>query len=224
MLEVLLESRAVRTPRPLYEAIISAAAHGALIVALIIGPSLANTDFAARKQFEQPTPAVFIPPPDRFQPRHEDVQFMAVGGAPTDARQTGSTPAPDQQPSAATNQDKTDISPRHAEQVDDAFSVLDVDSAAVRDPSSAAPAYPPAMMSLAIEGAATIRFVIDTSGRVDLASVKTLMATNPAFEHAVLDALPNMRFHPARIGRQLVRQLASEEFKFQLKHYAASRP
>jgi len=108
--------------------------------------------------------------------------------------------------------------------VDNAYSVIDVDSAAVRDPTSAAPAYPPAMMSLNIEGTAMMKFVVDTSGRVDLGTVQTINTTNPAFAHAVIDALPKMRFHPARMGATAVRQLALEEFKFQLKRIATSRP
>ncbi|HEV8410516.1 MAG TPA: energy transducer TonB [Gemmatimonadaceae bacterium] len=223
MLEVLLESRAVRTPRPLYEAIISAAAHGALVVALVVGPSLASSDLAEKKS-DDVTPPVYIAPPDRFQSREQHVQFVAMGGAQTELRDAGRAPVPDQQASAATNQEQTDVSLRHAEQADDAFSVLEVDSAAVRDPASAAPAYPPVMMSLAIEGAATIRFVVDTSGRADLSTVHTVAATNPAFEHAVLEALPKMRFHPARIGRTAVRQMESEEFKFELKRFAVARP
>jgi TonB family protein len=222
MLEVLLESRAVRTPRPLYEAIISATAHGALVVALVVGPSLAKNEFDAQK--ELPTPPVYIAPPDRLQSREQHVQFVAVGGAQTDRRDAGKEPAPDQQASAANNQEQTDISLKHADQADNSFSVLEVDSAVVRDPASAAPAYPPAMMSLAIEGAATIRFVVDTTGRADLATVHTVAATNPAFEHAVLEALPRMRFHPARIGHTLVRQMESEEFKFELKRYAVANP
>jgi TonB family protein len=222
MLDVLLESRAVRTPRPLYEAIISAAVHGALLVALVVGPSLANRAFDPNDA--ESTPPVYIAPPDRFQPKEQHVQFMAVGGGETARRDETTSPASDQLASAATNQDRTDLSVRRADQADDAYSVLEVDSAAVRDPSSAAPAYPPAMMSLAIEGAATIRFVVDTTGRADLATVHTVTATNPAFEHAVLEALPRMRFHPARIGHTLVRQMESEEFKFQLKRYAVARP
>jgi TonB family protein len=107
---------------------------------------------------------------------------------------------------------------------EDAYSVIEVDSAAVRDPSSAAPSYPPAMMSLNIEGTATIKFVVDTTGRVDLGTVQTVAASNPAFAHAVLDALPKMRFHPARMGALAVRQMAMEEFKFQLKRIASGRP
>ena len=110
-----------------------------------------------------------------------------------------------------------------AKLVDDAYSVLDVDTAAVRDPSSAAPAYPPAMMNLAIEGAATIKFVVDTAGRVDLGTVQTIAASNPAFAHAVLEALPRMRFHPARVGANAVRQTSLED-RIQLQHLAVARP
>jgi TonB family protein len=225
MLDVLLESRAVTTPRPLYEATISAAAHGALIVMLVAGPSLANHDLEPQNKNEAYTRAEYIVPPDRARPqRDEHVRFVAVGARQSDQHEIGTEPASNQFASAANQSNNSIVAPRSADQADDAYSVLNVDSAAVRDPSSAAPAYPPAMMSLAIEGAATISFVVDTSGGVDLRTVKTLTATNPAFEHAVLEALPRMRFHPARIGRTPVRQTESEEFKFELKRLAIGRP
>ena len=225
MLEVLLESRGVRPPRPLFEATISTVAHGALVVCILVGPSLGNSAFDAQKKVDEITPPAYIPPPDKSGPvQEEHLQFIAMGGKGADEKESGDEPKPDRASSAATKQEQTVIALPHANLADDAFSVLDVDSAAVRDPSSAAPAYPPAMMSLAIEGAATLRFVVDSSGRVDLSTVKTLTSTNPAFEHAVLEALPRMKFHPARIGSIPVRQMESEEFTFQLKRLAVGRP
>ncbi len=226
MLDVLLESRGVRTPRPMFEATLSALAHGALIAFIVVGPSLApNSMRPLAKKLDELTPADYIVPPDKSgPPQEEHLQFVAVGGKGLDKDDSGNAPTSDKVSSAATKQDRTVIALPRAQHVDDAFSVLDVDSAAVRDPSSAAPAYPPAMMNLAIEGAATIKFVVDTSGRVDLNTVQTLTATNPAFEHAVLDALPKMKFHPARLGTTPVRQTAQEEFKFQLRHLVVGRP
>ena len=225
MLDVLLESRGVRTPRPMFEATISALAHGALIVLIIVGPSLGNISNDRTKRLDENTSAEFILPPDKSgPPREEHLQFMAVGGKGVEQDQSGEAPTPDKAASAATKQDRTVIAMPRADQVDDAYSILDVDSAAVRDPSSAAPSYPPAMMNLSIEGAATIKFVVDTSGRVDLSTVQTLTATNPAFAHAVLDALPKMRFHPARLGTTPVRQTSQEEFKFQLTRLVIGRP
>ena len=49
----------------------------------------------------------------------------------------------------------------------DAFMDIEVDSAAERHPDSAAPTYPPELMKQGIEGYASVRFVVDTTGRVD---------------------------------------------------------
>lgn len=225
MLEVLLESRGVHTPRPLFEATISALTHGALLVVIVAGPSM-NSHFEYRlKTSTAITPPEYLVPPDRASPpQQEHVRFIAVGGQAAD-RSDASEPRKNESESSAANpDDETMLGVERAQLVDNAYSVIDVDSAAVRDPTSAAPAYPPAMMSLNIEGTAMMKFVVDTSGRVDLGTVQTIAATNPAFAHAVLDALPKMRFHPARMGSTAVRQLAMEEFKFQLKRIAAGRP
>jgi protein TonB len=225
MLDVLLESRGVRTPRPLLEAILSAVAHGAIVVFILVGPSLGNhLDYADRKKDEITLPEYILPPDKSAPPQEEHLQFMAVGGIGSEHDDSGEAPSPEKESSAATREDRTVVALLRAQLVDNAYSVLDVDSAAVRDPSSAAPAYPPVMMSLAIEGAATIKFVVDTAGRVDLGTVQTLTATNPAFARAVLDAMPKMKFRPAYLGAVPVRQTASQEFKFQLKNLASGRP
>ncbi len=152
MLDVLLESRGVRTPRPLLEATLSALAHGALIVAAIAGPSLGNR-FVDDKPEPETTEALYMVPPDRSGPRQQEhLQFVSVGekGSSTNEVTNGSQPA--NPSSAAKNDERNLISVPRTMSDDDAYSILDVDSAAVRDPSSAAPAYPPAMMSLSIEG------------------------------------------------------------------------
>lgn len=225
MLEVLLESRGVRTPRPMYEAVISAVAHGAIVVFIIVGPSMRNRLYIPQRETPETTPPKFLVPPDRSAPpQQEHTQFISVGGKGADRAEKPEEQKPDPQASTATDVTENQAGVTTARLADDAYSVIDVDSAAVRDPSSAAPSYPPAMMSLNIEGAATIRFVVDTTGHVDLGTVQTLTATNPAFAHAVLEALPRMRFHPARVGSTAVRQTAMEEFKFQLKNVALVRP
>ena len=224
MLDVLLESRGVRRPRPVVEAMISAAAHAALIAFVVVVPVLDNP-FEQHKTKDELTPPVYLVPPDKSgPPQEEHLQFMAVGGKGTERDQTGEAVKPEHESSAATRDERTVVALPRAQLVDDAYSVLDVDSAAVRDPSSAAPAYPPAMLNLHIEGAATVRFVVDTTGLVDLTTVRTLNTTNPAFEHAVIEALPRMKFRAARLGSVPVRQTESQEFKFQLKNLASVRP
>jgi TonB family protein len=223
MLDVLLESRGVRSPRPLLEATLSALTHGALVVALVASPSLGKRVIDEPPQ--ETIEAMYVVPPDQAGPRQEQhLQFVADGekGSAPDKQSKGGEPVNE---SSAPRSDETNaVAAQRSTSNDDAYSVLDVDSAAVRDPSSAAPAYPPAMMHLAIEGTATIKFVIDTAGRVDLGTVQTMTATNAAFANAVLVALPRMRFHPARIGEKPVRQVSQQEFKFQITHLTSEHP
>jgi TonB family protein len=225
MLEVLLESRGARTPRQLYGATISAVAHGAVVVLIVVGPSMRNLPLILQHEEAATTAPKFVAPPDRSAPpQQEHTQFMSVGGKGTEQVDEPEPTRAAQQASVSTDAQENKMGVTSARLAEDAYSVVEVDSAAVRDPSSAAPSYPPAMMSLNIEGAATIKFVVDTTGRIDLGTVQTIAATNPAFAHAVLDALPKMRFHPARVGALAVRQMAMEEFKFQLKRIALIRP
>lgn len=98
----------------------------------------------------------------------------------------------------------------------DAFMEIEVDSAAVRHPESAAPAYPPEMMRLGIAGYAAVRFVVDSTGNVDMPTIQLIEASRLEFWFAVRDALPRMRFTPARRGSIPVRQLAEQMFRFEI--------
>jgi TonB family protein len=97
-----------------------------------------------------------------------------------------------------------------------AYQLIEVDSAAVRDPSSAAPAYPPELEARGIEGHVILRFVVDSTGLADLTTVLTVESTHPLFDRAVRNALPKMRFRPAKVGDRAVRQLAEQLFAFQV--------
>ncbi len=101
--------------------------------------------------------------------------------------------------------------------LDSVFSILEVDSQVVRYASSAAPNYPPSLLKAGIEGAVESEFVVDTTGTVDLTSVKILFATDPEFTRAVQDALYEMRFRPAIRGNQKVRQLVHQRFSFEIR-------
>lgn len=106
----------------------------------------------------------------------------------------------------------------------DVFMKVEVDSAAVQDPTSIAPAYPPEMQAQRIEGYVAVRFVVDTAGRVDLTTVQVMLASRPEFARAVRAALPGMKFTPARVGTTPVRQLAEQMFRFQLPRPGVVRP
>ena len=99
---------------------------------------------------------------------------------------------------------------------DSVFTVLDVDTAVVRSANSAAPAYPLKLLEAHITGSVSAQYVVDTTGFADTASFTVIKATNPGFIDAVREALPYMRFKPAKIGPLKVRQLVEQTFTFKI--------
>jgi len=78
----------------------------------------------------------------------------------------------------------------------------------------ASPRYPQMLQQAGIEGEVTMRFVVDTLGRVEAGSAESLASTHALFERAVRDALPRMRFVAAEAGGRKVRQLVEQPFSF----------
>lgn len=99
---------------------------------------------------------------------------------------------------------------------DNALTELQVDSAVVRDPLSAAPEYPSTLLAKGIEGFALALYVVDTLGAVDTLTIRFTNATHPDFVVAVRQALPRMRFRPAVQGGLRVRQLVQQTFRFRI--------
>lgn len=99
---------------------------------------------------------------------------------------------------------------------DTVFSIAEVDEAVAIDPASAAPVYPAALQRLGIEGSVMVRYVVDTFGRADVSTLKIVRATRIEFAIAVREALPNMRFTPARMGVKAVPQLVEQPFNFRI--------
>jgi TonB family protein len=97
-----------------------------------------------------------------------------------------------------------------------ALTVLEVDSAVVRDPASAVPDYPAHLLRQGVEGLAQVRYVVDTLGSVDTLSYRVLQVSHADFAVSVRRALPNMRFRPAIQSGRRVRQLIEQTFRFQI--------
>ena len=173
----------------------------------------------------------YIPPPNKPPPSEgsrETVRYIALTNGPgqgpgpaaidptrkpiSDApptRDLGGTPdssktAP---PAVPTPADETK---------DSVFTEIEVDSAVVRSQASAAPAYPLDLLAKHIEGMALVRYVVDTTGFADTVSFTVIRATDPGFVRAVREALPYMRFSPAKIGAKKVRQLVEQPFTFKI--------
>lgn len=100
--------------------------------------------------------------------------------------------------------------------VEKALTELEVDSAVVRDPLSAAPHYPSMLLRKGVEGSAAVLYIVDTLGAVDTMSYRVVAATHAEFAVAVRRALPDMRFRPAIQSGHRVRQLVQQTFRFRI--------
>jgi protein TonB len=99
---------------------------------------------------------------------------------------------------------------------DGVFDAVMVDKAAAARPGNPAPVYPPGLRSAQLEGSVVARFIVDTTGRAEPASIQFPEATDPAFADAVRQALLRSRYLPAVLSGQLVRQLVEQRFSFAL--------
>lgn len=166
---------------------------------------------------------VYLVPPDKPGGREKGVGDAAFNTAPVDAGFTkGSAVAhtptePEPTLGKAPELDAANISALvDPAPGDNALTVLEVDSAVVRDPTSAAPEYPQHLIDRGIEGSAAVRFVVDTNGVADTMSYRVLKATHADFAVAVRRALPGMKFRPALRGGVKVRQLVEQTFSFKI--------
>jgi hypothetical protein len=80
--------------------------------------------------------------------------------------------------------------------------------------NGARPRYPSAMRDARREGEVLAQFVVDQDGVPNLSTFKALRSSDPAFADAVRQALPSMRFMPARIGGAAVSQIVQQLFTF----------
>jgi len=76
------------------------------------------------------------------------------------------------------------------------------------------PKFPSDLASRMISGAVVVAYVIDTTGRVELASTSFLKATHHEFANAVCDYLPNVRYQPFLAGERKLRVLVVQIHEF----------
>ncbi|MES2179933.1 MAG: energy transducer TonB [Gemmatimonadota bacterium] len=198
--------------------------HAAMIAMLIVAPDdLWKSD--AETNFVTTALRYLLPPmPEVASPGGERVHYVsALGGgmsAGVDAVRKHEVRAIERDTSGAGDRDEADRPVQPIEQAaaeEHAFTYTEVDSVAMRDERSAGPDYPPELRKKGIEGYASLRFVVDSTGLIDLASVEVLEATNPEFAQAVRDVMPRMRFRPAKQGATAVRQISEQRFRFRLE-------
>lgn len=81
-------------------------------------------------------------------------------------------------------------------------------------PSNPDPVYPESLRARKIGGSAILSFVVDASGKIDPTSIRVLRTDSPQFAGAAREVLPRLRFYPAEVGGQKVRQLVQMPFVF----------
>lgn len=232
MFKVLIASGKTKRQRPVAGALVSVLAHGALLSTLLLGSRPA---IRVASEFEERIAAYLFPKDRAPAIGDESTEYVHVAGSGTGASRTGERTGttavrvtPPKPPDPLVLQPRTpeggtggtsDLIAQQQQMAESmgAFALLDVDSGAVRDPRSAAPAYPPDMEAKGIEGVVRARFVVDSTGRVDLSTLRVLDSTNAAFARAVRTAMPLMRFRPAMVGSRAVRQLSEQSFAFRVE-------
>lgn len=85
---------------------------------------------------------------------------------------------------------------------------------AIRIAGAEEPRYPDALLAARIPGAVVARFLVDSAGHVDPASVTVLRSSRAEFTTAVLNAIPNLRFVPAESRGRRVGQMVEQTFQF----------
>ena len=205
-------------PSAVLSVIVHAAVIGGWIVGTLPAPDVETESFANR--------VYYIPPPDRTpsQPGSREAIHYIKMALPGPGFGDGPHEMGDARPTMEL--DKT-VGDRAKDTVsappvppsvgqDSVYSILEVDVAVVRASNSAAPAYPLSMLKAHISGSVTAQYVVDTTGFADTSSLKVMSATHPDFVTSVREALPYMRFEPARIGAMKVRQLVEQQFSFKI--------
>ena len=76
------------------------------------------------------------------------------------------------------------------------------------------PRYPAALAEAGIAGSIEVTFVVDTLGRAEPGSLRTLQSPHPAFEAAAHASVLASRFRPARLKGRVVRQLVRQTLSF----------
>jgi protein TonB len=80
-----------------------------------------------------------------------------------------------------------------------------------------APRYPERLRQAGVEGKVVVKFVVDTLGRVDPATIEIMESTHDLFTAAVRETLARLRFNPATSGSRKVRATAMMPFEFRIR-------
>jgi TonB family protein len=78
------------------------------------------------------------------------------------------------------------------------------------------PVYPELLRRAGVEGRVLLQAIVDTTGRVDTASLKVLSSPNPGFNESARQWLSRAIFRPARVHGRIVRSLVNLPIDFKI--------
>jgi hypothetical protein len=157
-------------------------------------------------------------------PAQEAIQFTGLANRRVWSRPvispsaTGTTPLPPEQPNEMAGELLN--SAGAVQEAEKAYSEVEVDSTVALDPTAEGPQYPPSLLEAGVEGVVYARFVVDSLGRVDLASFMVLDSPPVEFVAAVRTALAHMSYRPAKLAGRAVSQLVEQPFVFRIRNVA----
>ena len=154
-------------------------------------------------------------------PMQESIQFIGLGGLHSvsipviETSLRGTSPVPRGSPGDVAGE-VFDL-PDASNESEKAYSEIEVDSTVTLDPSAEGPQYPPALLQAGVQGVVYARFIVDTVGHVDTATLVVLDTPDPEFVNAVRTALVRMTYRPAILRGRAVAQLVEQPFVFRIQ-------
>jgi hypothetical protein len=215
-----------RPPRRAAGTVTSIVVHAAIITFAVVATN--PPEGFVQGLYTLANKVVYVAPPSRMpstegsteQLKFVDVAPVGEGSGfargPIGAEQVKEVAVLSPQPGDLGTERKTAVESRQFASYDTVFTIAEVDSAVSVDPASAAPAYPPALLKLGVEGSVMVRYVVDSLGHADLSTLQIVRASRIEFAMAVREALPLMRFTPAKMGPKAVPQLVEQPFNFRI--------
>jgi TonB family protein len=209
--------------QPLWPSVLSAALHAVVVVALV---------WTVGDVLDRPQPegqlVSFIPPPPRTASvaggggehiaAFASLAYFSGIGAGDGAN--GKSEKTDRRAARRSAESEVHVPAPVADTVstpgDNVYTSFEVDNAVQFSYGSAVPQYPPELLAHRVPGKVTVRFVVDTSGVADVQSLEIIDSSDPQFAASVRDALPRMKFQPARLNGKRVRQLVEQPFRFNI--------
>jgi len=94
---------------------------------------------------------------------------------------------------------------------------LHVDELPIPVVSNPPPIYPQALQQAHVGGQVVVEFLIDSTGVIDLASLRVVESSDNLFTQAVRRVLPRMRFLPAQLGPRTVGVTVRQPFVFVIR-------